>query len=913
MQAASFVSSGSTLSWSKTEPSLYFSLKAIVAGMAIAGLLGAAAPAPVPAAGLTGVTRATLPNGLRVVIVQDALAPVVSVYTNYIAGANETPPGFPGMAHAQEHMAFRGCHGVSGDQISAIFAQLGGDGNADTQQNITQYYASVPAADLDVALAVDAACMRDIEDADAEWASERGAIEQEVAQDLSNPQYQATSRIQAGLFAGTPYAHDPLGTRESFGKTTGATLKAFYDAWYAPNNAVLVIVGDVEPQSALATVTQLYGSIPSRPLATRTPVNLQPVKSEAFKLDSDLPVTVIETGYRLPGSDDPDFAAARVLADVLSSQRGDLYGLVPQGKALQAGFQFGSSYPKASFGITYGVLAAGGDPAALTTALSAIVANYAKHGVPAELVDAAKHGEIASAAYERNSIGDLAASWSDAIANEGRSSPDEDVDAVRNVTVADVDRVIKKYLDPSLAITATLVPRPSGQAVAAKGFGGGETLTSAPTKPVVLPDFAREKLGRISVAKSTLSPTDATLPNGIRLIVQPETISDTVSIVGEIKNQSALQTPDGKEGVDSVLEGLFSYGTTSLDRLAYQKALDDIAAQESAGTSFSLQVLKSDFDRGVALLADNELHPALPPAAFDVVRTQTADELAGQMHSPGYLTQREIAKGLLPSGDPALRAATPASVSKLTLADVSAYHAAVYRPDMTTIVVIGNVTPSEAKATISKYFGGWSAAGPAPKVDLAKIVANKAVAAVVPDASRVQDETSLTETVPIERTDPDFYALELGDHVLGGGFYATRLYRDLRQTAGLVYNVSNQLGAGKTRSTYSVSFGSDPPNVSKARALIARDLRAMQTTDVSPGELAQAKAILLRQLPLAEASTGSIAASLASYAQRGLPLDEAHHAASIYASLGAGQIRAAFAKYIRPDGFVQVVQGPDPS
>src|SRR5262245_31591579 len=93
------------------------------------------------------VTRATLDNGLRVVIVRDSLAPVVTVMENFLVGANETPPGFPGMAHAQEHMAFRGCAGLSADQIAAIFAQLGGSDNADTQQTITQYFATAPAAD----------------------------------------------------------------------------------------------------------------------------------------------------------------------------------------------------------------------------------------------------------------------------------------------------------------------------------------------------------------------------------------------------------------------------------------------------------------------------------------------------------------------------------------------------------------------------------------------------------------------------------------------------------------------------------------------------------------------------------------------------------------------------------------------
>ena len=147
---------------------------------------------------------------------------------------------------------------------------------------------------------------------------------------------------------------------------------------------------------------------------------------------------------------------------------------------------------------------------------------------------------------------------------------------------------------------------------------------------------------------------------------------------------------------------------------------------------------------------------------------------------------------------------------------------------------------------------------------------------------------------------------------MGGGFYATRLYHDLRQVAGLVYGVDNRLEAGRTRSTYAVSYGSDPPNVSKARALVARDLIAMQTTNVTPGELQQAKAILLRQLPLGEASESAVANALAARSLAGLPLDEGHRAATIYATLTADQVRAAFAKYVRPSGFVQVVQGPSP-
>jgi zinc protease len=141
------------------------------------------------------VTRATLDNGLRVVIIRDPLAPVVTVEQNYLVGGDDTPSGFPGMAHAQEHMAFRGCAGLTADQIAAILAQLGGDGNADTQQNITQYFETVPAVDLELALRVGAACMREIQDSQEEWAQEKGAIEQEVARDLSNPTYKFLTRL----------------------------------------------------------------------------------------------------------------------------------------------------------------------------------------------------------------------------------------------------------------------------------------------------------------------------------------------------------------------------------------------------------------------------------------------------------------------------------------------------------------------------------------------------------------------------------------------------------------------------------------------------------------------------------------------------------------------------------------------
>src|SRR5665213_3527220 len=147
------------------------------------------------------VLRATLSNGLRVIIVRNTLAPVVSTSVNYLVGSNDAPAGFPGMAHAQEHMMFRGSPGLTADQLADIGAIMGGNFNANTRESLTQYLYTVPAEDLDVALNIEAVRMRDVSDRQEDWNKERGAIEQEVAQDLSNPFYVLYENLRAKMFA----------------------------------------------------------------------------------------------------------------------------------------------------------------------------------------------------------------------------------------------------------------------------------------------------------------------------------------------------------------------------------------------------------------------------------------------------------------------------------------------------------------------------------------------------------------------------------------------------------------------------------------------------------------------------------------------------------------------------------------
>lgn len=856
------------------------------------------------------ILRETLTNGLRVIIVHNPLAPVVTTVINYKVGSDEAPAGFPGTAHATEHMMFRGSPGLSGDQLADVSAALGGDFDADTQQAVTQYFFTTPAEDLALALHIEADRMRDLLRDEKLWDKERGAIEQEVAQDLSNPEYVFYMKLLQVMFKGTPYEHDALGTRPSFDKTSDSDLRKFHNQWYKPNNAVLIVAGNVPLQETLDKIKEIFGTIPAGELPPRPNYAFQPVKPQRLTLETDLPYGMVAVIFRFPGYDSADFAAAQVLSDVLASHRGEIYGLEAEGKALFASFSY-DTLPKAGLGYAIAGFPAGANAEDLLQQLQKILA-ASTNGLSADLVEAAKRREVASAEFERNSVSGLAMEWSGAVAIEDRHSPQDDIDAISRVTVEDVNRVAREFLNQDHAVTAILTPQPSGKPVSTKSFGGAESFTSSGSKGVKLPDWAENAVNRMEIPNLTVNPIVTNLPNGLKLIIQPESVSDTVFVYGRVKNRPKVQMKPGKDGVDEALDRLFSFGTKSLDRLAFEKALDEIGATESAGAEFSLQVLTTNFDRGMQLLADNQLSPALPEKAFALLQPELAAGAAGELQSPGYRAERALQSGLFPKSDPVQRETTPESIQALNIQDVRDYYQHAFRPDLTTIVIIGKITPEHAAQVAAKYFGAWTSFGPTPNTLYPPAPPNTPTTLNVPDASRVQDKVTLAHTLVLTRTNNDYYALQLGNNVLGGAFYATRFYRDLRKNAGLVYFVSSQFQVGLTRGVYQVEYACDPPNVFKARSIVVRDLNEMRTNNVSDGELHQAKVLVLRKIPLSEASFDAIADGWLSRTELDLPLDEPIHAAKLYLHMSASDVRAAFNKWLRPEDFVQVSQGPPP-
>ena len=854
------------------------------------------------------VTRATLPNGLRIVVLRDRLAPVVTTWLNVDAGSNDE--AFDGLAHAQEHMFYRGSRTLGGPEADQIAGFTGDEDNADTQSEITQYFHLVPAADLDLALHLDASRFAGILDAPRDWLEERGAIEQEVTRNNSDASYRLGVKILHHVMAGTHYANDGLGTLESFGKQIGSPqLRAFYGTWYHPNNALYVIAGDIDPQVAIASVRRSFGAMPAAKLPAHVVGKLTPLAPATFTDTSDQSTIEAEVAYRYPGFDDPAYAAAVVLGDVLNSQRGDLFGLVAAGRAQSVEADV-STWPKAGMLQLISRVAIGTKPRAAIADLNALVARYRAHGVPASLVEAAKRREIVRVQTAAANVETLAQTWSQTLAVEHRT-PADDVAAIARVTPAAVDAVVRAYLVPATATVAYAIPKSGGAsdtvAVAASDTNAKKTTTAA----VHLPIWATNALHHLALPKRTIAPTTFVLSNGLHVVVQPEHASPYVAVNGTIAHDAGLEEPADKTGVQSVVEALLPYGTTHYSRVAYQGELDAISATAVHGFTFTLGVPSANFARGMTLLADAELSPAFDAASFAIVKNARSADLAGDATNPDHLALVATANGLYPEDDPARRFATADGVKALSLADIKAAYARAFRPDLATISIVGDVSVARAKAIAERTFGGWRAAGARPDVVPHPVADNGAREEVVAATGRVQDTVILTQALALGIHDPDIAQLQIANTMLSGDFSSV-LIRDMRVTTGYVYSVGSALASGLLRSTFVVRYGCAPENFAKAQAVLERDLRRVASARPDGERLLRAKSRLLSDVALQTQSYDGLAARLTTNVGNGFPADRDFALARAELAATPDSVRTAVARWIRPSGFVRVIEGPAP-
>lgn len=809
------------------------------------------APSVSPVEAGSGVVRATLSNGMTVILLPNNLAPVATTIVMYGVGSDDDT--VPGVAHATEHMLFRGTTDVSAGQLSDIAARMGAQYDAQTSNEFTLYWFKLPSAYVDVALHIEADRMTRAAIRASDWATERGAIEQEIRAQESQPGFAISSKLRSVFFSGTPFGNVVGGTVPSFEKLTSDDIRAFYQKWYHPSNATLIVSGDIDPQKTLGQIHGLFDAIPAGPPPARPQIQIPPLANTTIRETMDFPVGFGALAYRVPGATDPDYAASLVLNEAFNSGRGALEDLGAVHKVLGA-FSFSNAYPETGVNFLVAVPVAGDTPESALALVSGVVDDYRRNGVPQELIDAAKTRLLAERAYSQASISGLGFAWAEADSHH-QTSPDEIYKAIAQVGSGDLSRVLNEYFSTDHQVSLIISAKPTSVLSKPDPNAGVENVAYTPTKDEPLPEWAASALSAsLHAPASDANIVTRRLPNGLWLDIRHESAAPAVIVSGVIRNDPQLYDPPGKDGVSMLVSGILPWGTATYDRKAYQAQLDSVAATISLGTTFSMSVPSKDFDRGMELLADGLLHPAFAPDAFTTVKADWLQSVIVDNALPSEKADLATRLALYPPGDPRRRDVTARTISSITLDDVKRYYRFAYRPDLTKIAVVGDVTPQQAQAVAQKYFGGWKATGPKPtfQYPVIRSKAPKASSVTVTSSTNTQSQVTLRQVLHLRGTDNDYVPLLLANTILSGEGTGSLLFQNLRTRDGYVYSVDSDLNLNSNGAEFSISFASEPKNVNNAESAALSIIKQMQHKPLPMVELQRAKASLLAKkvLPL---------------------------------------------------------------
>ncbi len=431
----------------------------------VAGLLAPAA-AQQRAAPRTGpdVAEATLDNGLRVLILEDHRSPVVSIQVWYRVGSRNERPGATGLAHFLEHMMFKGTPAHGRGQFAQLVEQNGGQDNAFTSQDVTVYFTNIASDKVDLVLGLEADRMRHLLLAPSEIDSERQVVmEERRTRTEDDPDGLLSEEMMSLAFKAHPYHWPIIGWMEDIQRINSGELRAFYDTYYVPNNAILVVVGDVGAGDVLARARRHFGPIPrgaEPPAVTAVePPQIDERRLTVRKVGAQLPI--VDIAWHVPNSRSADAPALELLSTILSEGRASrLYRKLVYEKRLALGAGGDYSYFSLDPNIFwfFATPLPGQGPEALEQALLDEVELLKREPVPEEELERAKNQTEADFVWRQDSVFSRASTLARFEMLGSWRLQERFVSLIRAVTAADLQRVARAYFPLDRKNAAILVP-----------------------------------------------------------------------------------------------------------------------------------------------------------------------------------------------------------------------------------------------------------------------------------------------------------------------------------------------------------------------------------------------------------------------------------------------------------------------
>jgi zinc protease len=416
----------------------------------------------------------------------------------------------------------------------------------------------------------------------------------------------------------------------------------------------------------------------------------------------------------------------------------------------------------------------------------------------------------------------------------------------------------------------------------------------------------------LAAPASQVLGTRQQLPNNLVWLFSRQAELPLVTLELIIK-AGTLEDPPGKEGMANLTASLLRNGTKTRSSAKIAEELDFMGAHLGAAggddfATISLTVLKKDLGPALDLFKDILMNPTFPAAEVQRKVSQVKAELVSQEDEPGVVASRAFVKnlyGAFPYGHPVL--GTVQGLSAITPKDLVEFHRKYYRPNNAVLSLVGDLTQDEAHQWVSKTFGAWAAA-PIPATTLPAIPPLEKRREVVIDRD-ISQANVILGNLGIARKDPDFYAVQVMNYILGGGGFASRLMDDIRESRGLVYNVSSAFSPGLAPGPFAVSLETKNATAGEAITQVVEQLRRIRTQPVTPEELSDAKSYLIGSFPRKMDSMSKRAWLLGYVEVYGLGLDYPWRYPDLIEHLTPADIQKAADQYLHPDKYLLVVVG----